>query len=161
VPEKHRAARGNSYVAAPVTAHARINTFELRTNVLDTAYWIAFGPHGPRAEAPPGENTKVFTYTLIGVGAGSIIFYLTHVSANPPPSTLTKEWQEKTNEYFKVRCRTNITIYFPNSHQVTALYNYRRTESSQSPVWEVPTTRAKVRSKVRRAEATKQHSLLG
>ena len=70
---------------------------------IRTAYWIAFGPHGPRAETPPGEGTKVFTYTIIGVAASLVIFLATHHLANPPPSTLTKEWEEATNEYFKVR----------------------------------------------------------
>ena len=68
-----------------------------------TAYWIAFGPHGPRAGSPPGEGTKIFTYTVLGVAASLVIFLATHHFANPPPSTLNKEWQEATNEYFKVR----------------------------------------------------------
>ena len=70
---------------------------------LYTAYWIAFGPHGPRAGAPPGEGTKIFTYTVLGVVASLVIFLATHHMANPPPGTMTKEWQEATNEYFKVR----------------------------------------------------------
>ena len=77
-----------------------------KTNDADIdciAYWIAFGPHGPRAETPPGEGRKVFSYTLIGVLAGFAIFALTHLSAGPHPSTMNREWQEKTNEYFKVR----------------------------------------------------------
>ena len=68
-----------------------------------TAYWIAFGPHGPRAEAPPGESTKIFTYTAISIAVASVIFYATHAMARGPPPTMTKEWQEKTNEYFQVR----------------------------------------------------------
>ena len=78
--------------------------------MLHTAYWIAFGPHGPRAESPPGENTKVFTYTMLGVLASTVIFLVTHHMANEAPSTMTKEWQEATNEYFKVRTH-RITTY--------------------------------------------------
>jgi cytochrome c oxidase subunit 4 len=68
-----------------------------------TAYWVAFGPHGPRAETPPGENTKVFIYTILGVAAAGAIFFTTRMFARPPPSTMNKEWQEATNEYLKVR----------------------------------------------------------
>ncbi len=67
------------------------------------AWWIAFGPHGPRAEAPPGEWGRVFLYTGIAV-VGSIVFFaIIHSFARPPPRTMTKEWQEATNEYLKVR----------------------------------------------------------
>lgn len=67
------------------------------------AWWIAFGPHGPRAEAPPGEWTKVFIYTAAGVGISVALFFAIHSFARPPPKSMTKEWQEATNEYLKVR----------------------------------------------------------
>ena len=67
------------------------------------AWWIAFGPHGPRADAPPGEWTKVFLYTAGGVGISVALFFIIHSFARPPPRTMTKEWQEATNEYLKVR----------------------------------------------------------
>ena len=38
------------------------------TRLSPTAYWIAFGPHGPRALPPPGENWAIFKYTMLGVG---------------------------------------------------------------------------------------------
>lgn len=66
------------------------------------AYWIAFGPHGPRALPPPGEGRKIFSYTMIGVGISFIIFMLIRTQARGPPSTMTKEYQEMTNEYLKV-----------------------------------------------------------
>lgn len=73
--------------------------------VCTTAYWIAFGPHGPRSEGPPGEGMKVFTYAAIGVAVSLVIFLTTHHFANAPPETINKEWEEATNEYFKVRSR--------------------------------------------------------
>jgi hypothetical protein len=72
------------------------------TGCCVTAYWIAFGPHGPRAQTPPGEGTKVFLYTMVGVGAAAVLFATTRLFARPPPSTLNKEWQEAQNEYMKV-----------------------------------------------------------
>ncbi|KAL9108982.1 MAG: hypothetical protein Q9187_008226 [Circinaria calcarea] len=65
------------------------------------AYWIAFGPHGPRALPPPGEGWKVFNYTMIGVGVSFIIFMLERTQARGAPRTMTKEYQEMTNEYLK------------------------------------------------------------
>lgn len=66
------------------------------------AWWIAFGPHGPRAGSPPGEWTKIWLYTAIGVGASAALFFFIHSFARPPPRSMTKEWQEATNEYLRV-----------------------------------------------------------
>ena len=68
-----------------------------------SAWWIAFGPHGPRAETPPGEWSRIFLYTGIGVAVSVVLFTVIHSFARPPPRTMTKEWQEATNEYLKVR----------------------------------------------------------
>ena len=67
------------------------------------AYWIAFGPHGPRARPPPGENTKVLTYTLLALAGSFVTFYLIRVAGRPAPKTMTKEWQEASNEYLKAQ----------------------------------------------------------
>ncbi|CAG8671626.1 11617_t:CDS:2, partial [Dentiscutata erythropus] len=63
------------------------------------AYYVSFGPHGPREPfIGPGHTSKVF----IGVGgvlAASLGFLLfTHKAVPEHPRTLTKEWQEATNE---------------------------------------------------------------
>lgn len=66
-----------------------------------TAYWIAFGPHGPRALPDPNDKwyiLRIITYSLI---ASSIIFGTIRYFARPPPKTMTAEWQEMTNEYLK------------------------------------------------------------
>jgi hypothetical protein len=76
--------------------------------ILLTAYWIAFGPHGPRAQTPPGEGTKVFLYTMVGVAAAGVIFGVTRYFARPPPRSMNKEWQLATDEYMKVRKQNNI-----------------------------------------------------
>lgn len=66
------------------------------------AYWIAFGAHGPRALDPPGEGKKVALYVAVGMGVSLALFGLIRSFAGPAPATMTKEWQEQTNEYLKV-----------------------------------------------------------
>ncbi|KXL49643.1 hypothetical protein M433DRAFT_151695 [Acidomyces richmondensis BFW] len=74
---------------------------ELTMQEKKAAYWIAFGPHGPRALPPPDEGRKVFLYVVYGLIASSVLFGITRHFARPPPRTMTKEWQEASNEYLK------------------------------------------------------------
>ena len=74
------------------------------------AYYIAFGAHGPRAMPPPGEGWKVAAYTAIGVGVSFLIFATIRSFARAPPDTMTKEYQEATNEYLKV-CYRALQVY--------------------------------------------------
>ena len=67
------------------------------------AYWIAFGPHGPRAVAPPDEGRKIFYWTSAAVGLSVVLFVIIRMFARDPPKTMTQEYQEMTNEYLKVR----------------------------------------------------------
>lgn len=88
---------------------------------------MAFGPHGPRAPvSAPGDGLKIFLATAALIGLGGVLFFtvqafgtsficrsslwFTHptslfhfvfVVAAPPPKTLTKEWQEASNERAK------------------------------------------------------------
>lgn len=83
-----------------------MDVVELPANMCPVlAWWIAFGPHGPRAETPPGEWGRVFLYTGIAVAVSIVIFVIGHSFSKPPPRTMTKEWQEATNEYLKVRSK--------------------------------------------------------
>lgn len=66
------------------------------------AYWIAFGPHGPRALAPPDETKKVILYTLLGVAVAGGLFAFTRIFAGGEPKTMTKEYQEASEEFLKV-----------------------------------------------------------
>lgn len=65
------------------------------------AYWIAFGPHGPRSLPPPGENWWVFKMTMLGVGVSLVIFWILRQFARPPPKTMNAQWQEMSNEYLR------------------------------------------------------------
>lgn len=63
------------------------------------AYYIAFGPHGPRAPIkPPGSNVRILLGILGGIGFAGVIYGLIRARAPPPPRTMTREWQEAMNE---------------------------------------------------------------
>merc|ERR1712230_267030 len=79
----------------------KVDWNEMTLQEKKAAWWIAFGPHGPRAEAPPGEWSKVFLYAMIGVAISGGLFFSIHAFARPPPRSMTKEWQEATNEYLR------------------------------------------------------------
>lgn len=74
---------------------------ELTLQERKAAYWIAFGPHGPRALPPPGENWYVFRITMLGVGISFILFCAIRMGARPAPKTMNAQYQEMTNEYLK------------------------------------------------------------
>ncbi|KAI9697738.1 MAG: Cytochrome c oxidase subunit 5A [Bogoriella megaspora] len=79
----------------------KIDWHEMTLQEKKAAYWIAFGPHGPRKGDPPGENWKVFGYTMAGLAVAAVVFGITRHFAREPPHTMTKEYQEQTNEYLK------------------------------------------------------------
>ncbi|KAF2238409.1 cytochrome c oxidase polypeptide 5 [Viridothelium virens] len=87
----------------------KVDWHEMTLQEKKAAYWIAFGPHGPRAGTPPGENWKVFSYTLVLLAVATGVFALTRHFARPPPKTMTKEYQEQTNEYLKSQNTEPIT----------------------------------------------------
>ncbi|KAL8850196.1 MAG: hypothetical protein Q9221_004882 [Calogaya cf. arnoldii] len=65
------------------------------------AYWIAFGPHGPRSLPPPDQFKKTIWYTLAGVAVSGVIFLIIRQFARPAPKTMTAQYQAMTNEYLK------------------------------------------------------------
>lgn len=70
---------------------------------LLSAYYIAFGAHGPRAQTPKGEGLRVVGKVTQLVAAAVAIFFSIHYFAGPKPGTMSKEWQEASNEYALVR----------------------------------------------------------
>lgn len=85
------------------------------------AYWIAFGPHGPRAQPPKGEGLRIAAKTGQLVLASLALFYAIHLFAKPQPRTMTKEYQEASDVYaavcytlFDILIEWLLTKYPPN-----------------------------------------------
>jgi cytochrome c oxidase subunit 4 len=52
---------------------------------------------------PPGTNAKIAWGVAVGLGVSFSLFALTRYFANPAPHTMTREWQEASNERLLVR----------------------------------------------------------
>ncbi|KAL9639477.1 MAG: hypothetical protein Q9204_001076 [Flavoplaca sp. TL-2023a] len=87
----------------------KVNWHEMTLQEKKAAYWIAFGPHGPRSLPPPGEGKKIFWYTMLGVGVSGVIFLLIRTQSRPPPKTMTAQYQAMTNDYLKAQRTEAIT----------------------------------------------------
>ncbi|KAI9636050.1 cytochrome c oxidase subunit V [Dioszegia hungarica] len=75
---------------------------ELSVDEKKAAYFVAFGPHGPRAPTMPEGNTqKVFLYTAAAVAAAFGLFTFARSRAKGPAPTVTREYQEQMTEYMR------------------------------------------------------------
>lgn len=85
---------------------------ELTASEKKAAYYISFGEWGPRKPLyGPGEQAKVFWGVIAGLAAGVGLFGFTRLFAAPPPETLNREWQEKSDEYLKSKNANPFTGY--------------------------------------------------
>ncbi|KAJ4289745.1 Cytochrome c oxidase subunit 5B, mitochondrial [Kalmusia sp. IMI 367209] len=89
----------------------KVDWKEMTLQEKKAAYYIAFGPHGPRRPPPPDEGRKVFFLSAAVIAAAVGVFSLTRLFANPVrPRTMTKEWQEASEEYMKQQGTEPITF---------------------------------------------------
>jgi len=66
------------------------------------AYYVAFGPHGPRSPVnPPGTAVKILTGVTALIGTAGLLYVGFRSIAPPPPKTISKEWEDATNERAK------------------------------------------------------------
>ncbi|KAK2766212.1 Cytochrome c oxidase subunit 5A [Arachnomyces sp. PD_36] len=77
----------------------KVDWHEMTLQEKKAAYWIAFGPHGPRAETPKGEGMRIVVQLMKYLAVSAALFYAFRLAAKPAPRTMTKEWQEASNEY--------------------------------------------------------------
>ncbi|KAF1844708.1 COX4-domain-containing protein [Cucurbitaria berberidis CBS 394.84] len=85
---------------------------ELTMQEKKAAYFIAFGPHGPRRPPPPDEGRNVFFLSSAVIAGSFALFAFTRMFASPVrPRTMTKEWQEASEEFMKNQGTEPITGY--------------------------------------------------
>ncbi|KAL0576018.1 Cytochrome c oxidase subunit 5B, mitochondrial [Marasmius crinis-equi] len=72
---------------------------ELSVDEKKAAYYVSFGPHGPRApSSKPGDGYKIFASVAGLVGVTAALMAVIRSFGSETPKTLSKEWQEATNE---------------------------------------------------------------
>ncbi|KAH0577979.1 hypothetical protein H2248_007030 [Termitomyces sp. 'cryptogamus'] len=86
---------------AKLSSEEKLSKKDWKSLTLDekkAAYYVAFGPHGPRTSiSQPGDTAKIFFWTLALVAIGGSLFATARYFAPPPPKTISKEWEEATN----------------------------------------------------------------
>lgn len=83
---------------------------------------------------PPDEGRKVALYTAVGVLASFVIFATMRSFAGPAPSTMTKEYQEQSNEFLRVRTTLHFDPIFSSETRVSELTLSRPKKPNPSPV---------------------------
>ncbi|ORZ21278.1 cytochrome c oxidase subunit IV [Absidia repens] len=74
----------------------------ISTDEKKAAYYIAFGPHGPREPLTgPNHTSKVIGGTLAVIAVSGALFAFIRSQGKETPMTVNKEWEAATNEYLK------------------------------------------------------------
>lgn len=76
------------------------------------AYYISFGEWGPRKPLHgPGDAAKVFWGVTGGVVISAALYAIILSFATPDPVSMTREWQEASDEYLKSKNANPFTGY--------------------------------------------------
>ncbi|CAG8605413.1 1385_t:CDS:2, partial [Ambispora gerdemannii] len=82
---------------------------ELSLDQKRAAYYVAFGPHGPREPRDePNQGIKVLAGVTISVIVSVLLFKWSRHGI-PTPRTFDKEWQEATNKLMREQNSNPIT----------------------------------------------------
>lgn len=89
-------------IVSKLAERQKLDWKELTPAEKKALWYISYGEWGPRKPVHgKGDAGKIFGGVCLGLGAALGIF-LTFRSLSPPaPRTMTKEWQEQSNEYLK------------------------------------------------------------
>ena len=93
---------------------------------VSSAYWIAFGPHGPRSLPPPGENLYILKMVALSMGAALVLLWASRQLARPAPKTMNAQYQEMTNEYLRV---SSPVFSSKSEHVATLVYLYEPSQN--------------------------------
>ncbi|KAM0747258.1 cytochrome c oxidase subunit IV [Meredithblackwellia eburnea MCA 4105] len=72
---------------------------ELSIDEKKAAYYVAFGPHGPREPIlPPGSGAKTVGAVALAVTAAFGLFSIVRSFGSEVPKTVNKEWEEAATQ---------------------------------------------------------------
>ncbi|CAO1622373.1 unnamed protein product [Parajaminaea phylloscopi] len=72
---------------------------DLSLDEKKAAYFVSFGPHGPRKPVTqPGQAVRTLAAVSFLIGATGVVFYAMRQYGGAPVKTMTKEWQEQSNQ---------------------------------------------------------------
>ncbi|SPC64877.1 probable cytochrome-c oxidase chain V precursor [Ustilago sp. UG-2017b] len=72
---------------------------ELSIDEKKAAYFVSFGPHGPRKPiTASGQGAKTLAGVAALLGVTTVVYYLMRANGGAPVKTMTKEWQEASNQ---------------------------------------------------------------
>lgn len=84
----------------------------LTTAEKKAAYYISFGEWGPRKPLyNPGDKSKIFWGVAGSIVASIFIFAGIRSLGQPAPQTMTRKWQEASDEYLKSKNANPFTGY--------------------------------------------------
>ncbi|ODV57953.1 cytochrome c oxidase subunit Vb, partial [Ascoidea rubescens DSM 1968] len=90
----------------------KLNWKELTPEEKKAAWYISYGEWGPRRPVhQKGDGLKIFGGVVLGLGIASGLFVLFRLNAPAQPKTMTREWQEASDEYLKSKNANPFTSY--------------------------------------------------
>ena len=99
-------------IISQLNERQKLNWKELTPEEKKAAWYISYGEWGPRRPVhQKGDGMKIFGGVVLGLSIASGLFVLFRVSAPESPRTMTREWQEASDEYLKSKNANPFTGY--------------------------------------------------
>jgi cytochrome c oxidase subunit 4 len=89
-------------IVSKLAKRQELNWNELTVDEKKAAWFISYGSWGPRRPVhAKGDAGKIATGVFVGLGVSLAIFLAIRSAAPAPPKTLSREWQDQSDEYLK------------------------------------------------------------
>ncbi|KAI9230574.1 MAG: cytochrome c oxidase subunit V [Piptocephalis tieghemiana] len=82
---------------------------EMSLDEKKSAFYVSYGPHGPRTPRKDAPASKVLAGVAAVTLTTGVLFYTIRQYGQETPETMTREWQEKTNELMHEQKNNPIT----------------------------------------------------
>ncbi|KAL6453219.1 COX5A Cytochrome c oxidase subunit 5A [Candida maltosa Xu316] len=85
---------------------------ELTPAEKKAAYYISFGEWGPRSPLyQPGDKAQIWTIVGGAVALSIVLFAALQYFGPKPPASMSRDWQDKSDEYLKSKNANPFTGY--------------------------------------------------